>query len=243
VAAELERRWNETLKAQSLLEVELETLRQSPANELSEAAKTELMKLGTDLPRLWNHPASSPEIKKRILRTVLKEIVVNINDDNIHMVLHWQGGSHTELQVAKNRTGHHRWVTDADTIDLVRHLARVWSDPSIAAVLNRLNKRTAHGHHWTAGRVCTLRYDHAIPVYRDGEREARGEMTLEEAAAVLDVSRMTVLRMIRRKLLPATQACLGAPWLIRKEDLASRQEELRNAPRTANPNQLSMDLQ
>jgi excisionase family DNA binding protein len=243
VAAELEHRWNETLKAQSLLEVELETLRQSPANELSEAAKTELMKLGTDLPRLWNHPASSPEIKKRILRTVLKEIVVNINDDNIHMVLHWQGGSHTELQVAKNRTGHHRWVTDADTIDLVRHLARVWSDPSIAAVLNRLNKRTAHGHHWTAGRVCTLRYDHAIPVYRDGEREARGEMTLEEAAAVLDVSRMTVLRMIRRKLLPATQACLGAPWLIRKEDLASRQEELRNAPRTANPNQLSMDLQ
>jgi excisionase family DNA binding protein len=243
VAAELERRWNETLKVQSLLQEELETLRQSPTNELSAAAKAELLKLGTDLPRLWNHPASSPDIKKRILRTVIKEIVVNINGDKIHMVLHWQGGDHTELQFAKNRTGQHRWATDADTTELVQHLARVLPDQSIAAVLNRLNKRTAHSHSWTAGRVCSLRNHFAIPVYREGEREARGELTLEEAAAVLNVSRMTVLRMIRRKLLPAAQACLGAPWLIRKKDLQLLQDHLKNAPRTPNPNQLSMDLQ
>jgi len=243
VAAELERRWNETLKAQSVLQEELEQLRQAPSNELSAAAKAELLSLGTDLPRLWNHPASSPEIKKRILRTVFKEIVVNISGDTIHMVLHWQGGSHTGLQIAKNSRGQHRWTTDADTIELVRHLARVLPDQSIGAVLNRLNKRTAHGHNWTAGRVCAFRNDHAIPVYRDGEREARGELTLEEAAAALNVSRMTVLRMIRSKLLPATQACLGAPWLIRKEDLEMRREQLKNVPRTPDPNQLCMDLE
>ena len=243
VAAELERRWNETLKAQSVLQMELEQLRQAPSAELSAAAQEELLNLGTDLPRLWNHPASSPEIKKRILRTVLKEIVVNISGDTIHMVLHWQGGSHTELQIAKNRSGHHRWTTEADTIELVRHLARVLPDQSIAAVLNRLNKRTAHGHSWTAGRVCAFRNHHVIPVYRDGEREARGELTLEEVAAALNVSRMTILRMIRSKLLPATQACLGAPWLIRKEDLQLREEQLKNVPRTPNPNQLCMDLE
>lgn len=243
VAAELERRWNETLKAQGLLQTELEQLRQAPHNELSVAAKAELLSLGTDLLRLWNHPTSSPEIKKRILRTVLKEIVVNIRDNNIHMVLHWQGGGHTELQIAKNRTGQHRWVTDADTVELVRHLARVLPDQSIGAVLNRLNKRTAHGHNWTAGRVCAFRNDHAIPIYRTGEREARGELTLEETAAALNVSRMTILRMIRNKLLPATQACLGAPWLIRKEDLRLCQEQLKTGPRTPNPNQICMDLE
>ncbi|MGB2667907.1 MAG: helix-turn-helix domain-containing protein [Candidatus Acidiferrum sp.] len=66
---------------------------------------------------------------------------------------------------------------------------------------------------------------------------------MEEAAAVLNVSRMTVLRMIRRKLLPAAQACLGAPWLIREKDLQLLQDHLKNAPRTPNPNQLPMDLQ
>lgn len=159
------------------------------------------------------------------------------------MVLHWQGGDHTELQFAKNRTGQHRWATDADTTELVQHLARVLPDQSIAAVLNCLNKQTAHSYCWTAGRVCSLRNHFAIPVYRKGEREARRELTLEEAAAVLNVSRMTVLRMIRRKLLPAAQACLGAPWLIRKKDLQLLQDHLKNAPRTPNPNQLPMDLQ
>jgi hypothetical protein len=48
VAAELERRWNETLKAQSVLQMELEQLRQAPSDELSAAAKEELLNLGTD---------------------------------------------------------------------------------------------------------------------------------------------------------------------------------------------------
>lgn len=244
VAAELERRWNETLKKETLLQQELRQLREAPSDQLSTTGKEELLRLGMDLPRLWNHPLSSPEIKKRILRTVLKEIVVNVSGgDTIHLVLHWQGGSHTELRIAKNRPGHHRWTTDADTVELVQHLARVLPDESIAAVLNRLHKRTAHGHPWTAGRVCAFRSDHAIPVYRKGEREARGELTLEEAAAALNVSRMTVLRMIRSKLLPATKACIGAPWLIRKEDLQLRQEQLKNVPRTADPNQLDMYLE
>ncbi len=84
VAAELERVWNETLKAQFLLQAELEQLRQAPHDELSAAAKAGLLSLGTDLPRVWNHPTSSPEIKKRILRTVLQEIVVNIRDNKVH---------------------------------------------------------------------------------------------------------------------------------------------------------------
>jgi excisionase family DNA binding protein len=243
VAAELERRWNETLKKEILLQQELTQLREAPSDQLSTACREELLRLGMDLPRLWNHPLSSPEIKKRILRTVLREIVVNINGDTIHLVVHWQGGSHTELRIAKNRSGQHRWTTDADTVELVRHLARVLPDQSIAAVLNRLNKRTVHGHHWKAVRVCAFRNDHAIPVYRKGEREARGELTLEEAAAALNVSRMSVLRMIRSKLLPATQACIGAPWLIRKEDLQRRQEQLKNVPRTPDPNQLGMNLE
>ena len=78
-----------------------------------------------------------------------------------------------------------------------------------------------------------------------GERRARGELTVSEAASLLSVAETTVLRMIRHKHLPATHACLNAPWILLKEDVetyiaASRRAE---SPPTADPNQLALDIQ
>ena len=56
------------------------------------------------MPAAWRHPAAPPEIKKRILRTVLKEIVVTIADGKVWLVAHWQGGDHTLLEVSKQRS-------------------------------------------------------------------------------------------------------------------------------------------
>lgn len=57
--------------------------------------------------------------------------------------------------------------------------------------------------------------------YREGERAERGQVTLEEAASVLKVSEATVRRLITEKILPATQHCKGAPWVIRAANLES----------------------
>jgi hypothetical protein len=86
-----------------------------------------------------------PEFKKRILRTVFKKIMATPAGDTIHLVLHWQGGDHTELTLQKTRIGHTRYVTDTDTIELIRSLARIQPDPMIASVLNRMGRRTAQG--------------------------------------------------------------------------------------------------
>ena len=43
---------------------------------------------------------------------------------------------------------------------------------------------------------------------------------LDEAAAELGVSKMTVIRMIHSKTLPASQVCPGAPYVILRQDLA-----------------------
>jgi hypothetical protein len=53
-------------------------------------------------------------------------------------------------------------------------------DESIAAVLNRSGKSTSHGHSWTRMRICSLRKHKGIAVYREGERDERGEATLNE---------------------------------------------------------------
>jgi excisionase family DNA binding protein len=115
------------------------------------------------------------------------------------------------LRVRKNRTGQHRWGTHADVVELVTVLARQMPDQAIAAVLNRAGKKTGKGNGWTRSRVCVLRNHRRIPPYRVGERAERGELTLEEAAKILDVSEATVRRLIKEKALAAHQ--LSSPRL------------------------------
>jgi hypothetical protein len=236
------------LVAVSELEDKLAARQRAAPQRLSEQEREQLLALGANLPKVWNHPNASAETRKRIFRAVIKEIVVRVEGDELHMKLHWHGGDHTALVVRKNRSGYHRFVTDADTTDLIRALARLQPDASTAALLNRMGKRTAKGHTWTMASVRVFRNDNGIAVYRDGERAERGEVNLEEAAQLLQVSSMSVLRLIQRKILSAQQPCVGAPWTIRRVDLESAavQEAVRLGQRTAltaNPDQNSLDFQ
>ena len=127
------------------------------------------------------------------------------------------------MEIKKNRAGQTRWSTNDDVIGLIHALARQMPDKSIAAVLNRSGKQTGRGNTWTRMRVCSVRTQNGIPPYQEGERKARGEVTLNEAADILAVSPSTVLRMIGNGLLPAQQLCKGAPWIIREVALQAEQ--------------------
>ena len=245
VAAELELRWNEALQVVAQRQAELEALNSSETLQITEEQRQALFALADSLPTVWGHPATSPEMRKRILRTVLKEIVVFVRDHRIRLVLHWQGGDHTELEVGKNQPGSHRWKTDLEIERIIRVLARLMPDAGIAGLLNRLGKRTAKGHSWTRNRVCCFRNDHQIPVHEEGERQSRNELTLEETAKRLAVSTMTVRRLIKRKVLPATQICVGAPWVIQESDLSlpTVTSALRDTPPTANDKQGILNFQ
>jgi DNA invertase Pin-like site-specific DNA recombinase len=219
VAGELERRWNERLLAVRELEGEREALLATPEMTLSDTDRDRLLALGADLERAWESPGATAATRKRIIRSLIHEIVVRIRDEVLDLVVHWHGGDHTALQVRKNRTGEHRWSTAADVVDLVRVLARQMPDSTIAAVLNRARKSTGRGNSWTRVRVRSLRNQHAIAAYREGERAERGEVTLDEAATALKVSPSTVRRLIEEQSLPAQQLCKGAPWMIKAVDL------------------------
>ena len=145
----------------------------------------------------------------------------------------------------KNRPGHHRWTTDAETGTLIAELARVVSDRSIAGLLSRLGKTTGKGNRWTEARVRGYRTSHGIAVYREGEREERGELTLQEAAERLGVSKMTVLREIQRGAIAASQSCKGAPWIIAMHALERGRQTAPGTKQgsiTAEPNQKTLAL-
>jgi excisionase family DNA binding protein len=236
VAGELERRWNERLVVVRNLEAELDQLGAEQAEALTVADRGRLMMLGRDLAQAWDSPGATAETRKKIIRTVISEIVVDVVGDSLELVIHWQGGDHTRLGVKKNKFGHTRWVTDADIVDLLRALARHMPDHAIAMVLNRSGKTTSHAHSWTRGSVCSLRHQNDIAIHRPGERAERGEATISEAAAILDVSTSTVRRLIAERALSANQPCKGAPWIIPHAELAHETVRLEaNARRSRRP--------
>jgi excisionase family DNA binding protein len=219
VAGELERRWNERMVQLQELESQLENFSTQRMPKLSAEERAGLLELGRDLAMAWNSAGVSIETRKQIIRLLIKEIIVDIVEDALSLVIHWQGGDHTRLMVKKNKIGRTRWTVDADVVDLVRALARQMPDQTIAAILNRSGKLTGHGATWTRVHVCGLRKTHGIANYCEGERAERGEATLDEAADILKISRTTAYRMVNNGALPAQQLCRGAPWIVRLSDL------------------------
>lgn len=217
VAAELEARWNAALEKQRELKQRLES--DVPARAIDAGLRSRLLGLGADLTAAWNHPAASVELKKRVLRTVLTEIVVDIQEEppEIVMWLHWAGGVHTRLRVAKNRTGVHRRCASQEVVDLVRELAKVCPDADIAGILNRQGHRTGTGNPWTASRVRAFRVAHGVPVMPAGT--TRAWLTLADAASALGISTPSVRKLIERGTLPAKQVVACAPWVIDRKHL------------------------
>jgi DNA invertase Pin-like site-specific DNA recombinase len=226
VAGELEKRWNTALLRVTELEQQLQAAR-NDAIAVTAEQKEDLLRLGQRLQEAWNHSAASPELKKRILRTVLQEIVINHTEDGTAhvLVLHWKGGVHTELRVQRNRPGHHRRVTDVNVIELIRELSKVCIDSTIAATLNRLGYRTGTGKTWRAHSVSSLRYTQRLPNYTKG----KDWLTVEQTAAALEVSETVIRRLIKQRLLQAKQVVESTPWIIARQDLdlPSVQAEIR----------------
>ena len=244
----LARQWEACLTRVRDCEARLQSLEESGGRQrtLTPEDREAYLALGEDLPRVWSHGQTPPQLRKRLVRAVLVEIIATIKGREIHLLLHWKGGDHTHLVVPRNRTGVHRWTTDADTVALIRDLARMLPDELIAGLLNRLGRRTGRGNSWTKRRLCTFRSDRGIARYREGERQERGELILAEAAERLGVDRVVIRRLIRSGILPARQACKGAPWIIQQDALATpevRAELTRRRPLTPDPNQTTLDFQ
>jgi hypothetical protein len=158
-------------------------------------------------------------LKKRILRTLLQEVMIDVSEElpRVRLLLHWAGGVHTENVIPKNRTGRHRRSTDREVVELVRELAQVCDDTATAAILNRLGYRTGMANTWIESRVRALRSHYKIPSF--DAAAPRTWVTLDQAAAELGVSRHAVRNLLRRKVLPGQQIVPAAPWVIQRENL------------------------
>ena len=132
VAGARERRWNETRAQVAEAAARLATLEGQPTT-LREDQPHALRTLGDALATVWRHPAAPEALKKRMLRTVLQEMMIHTTQEPPEHVLHlhWHGGVHTEVRVARNTVGKHGRATDRDAIEVIGELAKVCRDLTI----------------------------------------------------------------------------------------------------------------
>lgn len=251
VAAELERRWNAALDAVAATTHALTAFDADRARTAPVMDAAAVRALASDLPSVWQDPRTDARLKKRIVRTLIEELLVDVDDDasRIQVVVRWAGGQHSALSVPKRRSGQHRYRTDANAISLIRELTLMLPDGQIASVLNRLGLQTAKGHGWTRNRVCIVRNHEGIPVHDAAQAAADGWLTMGGAAAQLGVSDTVIRKLIERKVLPARQVITHAPWMIRASDLAcdgvvhyvEQVRQGRALPPVDNPAQLTLE--
>ena len=133
VAAELERRWNRALEAVAEVEREWVAFEAGDRRKDERIDREALLELAEDLPGVWHDPESDMRLKKRIVGTLIEEILVDVDEESARIrMVRWAGGQHAQLSVRKQRKGQHRYTTDRKVVDIVRELAAMVPDGQIA---------------------------------------------------------------------------------------------------------------
>jgi hypothetical protein len=214
VAAELEARWNRALE--HVGGVEAKVAAHDAATPAREAAMpASLAGLAGGLRSVWTAPDTDARLRKRVVRTVVQEVVADLDEaaGEIVLLIHWAGGVHTELRLPRRRRGQ-RNSTSPDTVAAVRQLVLIASDDVIAGMLNRNGLTTGNGNRWTRERVTALRSHHGIPVHRRMPEDQAPWLNLNKAAAVPRISPKTLRLAVEAGRIDAVHPLPDGPWIF-----------------------------
>ena len=214
VARELEARWNAALERVAELEARIRRL-QAGASARPALDRAALMALAHDLPAAWNAPSATARTKQRIVRILVQEVVIDLDDaaNEAVVTVHWHGGRHTEIHVARVSRGRYPDDQHPSAVEVIRKLGTQWPDRELAATMNRMRCKSVDGESWTTVRVRELRERLGIAAF-DPATPRVETISVDETAHRLKICVGSVLRLIRECVLPATQLMPSAPWQV-----------------------------
>jgi DNA invertase Pin-like site-specific DNA recombinase len=243
VARELERRWDEALRADEQLRAEYARFQQDCPTQLSASEREQILALSQDLPALWHAATTTPEDCQAVARLLLERVTVTVEGDSerVDVELRWAGGfvsRHTlsrPVQTYQQLSNYRELVA---RIDALRSERKTLSE--IAAALN------ADGFHppkrsprFTKQIVSCFLRERGVrtgPLPRsvtDGSHLRADEWWLAELAAELAMPVATLHRWQRVGWVTSRKvAAAGGRWAIYAgADELIRLRRLRNAPR------------
>ena len=179
-----------------------------------------LLRLAEDLPKAWEAAGADARAKQRLVRLLIEEVVIDLDDAANEAVatIHWIGGRHTEIRMARRRTGRYPEDRSPSPAEVLRKLGGQWPDRELAVTMNRMRCKTEDGETWTTVRVAQLRERLGVPDFNpDADRPKT--LTVDATARRLGVCVGSIYKLIRSGALPATQIMHSAPWQVPVEAL------------------------
>ena len=191
VAGTLEADWNTALRALTDAQEAYDTARQQHTGQLTSTQKTRISQLVTDLPAIWNDPATPMRERKRIARLLLTDVTVTRASDTITAHVRLAGGQDRTLTLPVPKRAWEIRQTPASTITEIGRLLDHHTCAEIAGILRRRGLANGQGKPLTATMV-----QRVIRTYQLRSRRQRllaaGLIPLGEMAALLGVSTATV---------------------------------------------------
>lgn len=227
VARSLERAWEEKLRAIETVEQEYARWRAEEPLVIGAADRKQLQNLGENLPRIWQATTTSAADRKRIVRLIMREVVLDQRRSRgqVWLKIVWQTGATSEHHLQR------RVHTYRDYIDIQRLRQRIAElngagkmDKEIATILNREGFIAARACAFKGENVWLLRTRWNIPTVKINGAGANpmrwpdGTFSVQGAAAALGITAQTVFDYLDRGLLSGRQLTKGQPWQIDLSD-------------------------
>jgi DNA invertase Pin-like site-specific DNA recombinase len=219
VARSLEARWEARL-------AELAEAHAALATQVSSRpclpSPDQLASTVADLPALWSAPTTTDKDRKRLLRTLLGDVILTPSTDDttrIDVGLRWKSGATQQMQVTRRKSAVQLRNTDPAAIVLARRIGPSLDNAGLAAALNAAGYTTGTGTPFTVDAAGNLRHYQHIPypgLLHDGER------TPHQIADHLGVSTGTIHQWITTGVLPARRGpanrwCVPFPPEVEQE--------------------------
>jgi DNA invertase Pin-like site-specific DNA recombinase len=191
VADTLEASWNTALRALNQAKEAYDQARKQHAGHLTDAQKTRISQLVTDLPGIWHDPATPMRERKRIARLLLTDVTVTRTSHTITAHVRLAGGQHHTLTLPVPEPAWKIRQTPTSTTAEIDRLLDHHTCTEIASILRCRGLVNGEGRPFTPTMV-----QRVIRTYQLRSRHQRlldtGLIPLTQMAGLLGVSTSTV---------------------------------------------------
>jgi DNA invertase Pin-like site-specific DNA recombinase len=191
VADTLEADWNTALRTLNDAQAAYDTARDRQTGRLTDAQRARIRRLATDLPDLWNDPATPARERKRIARLLLTDVTLHRTAEVVTAHVRFPGGQSTTLTLPVPKPAYEQRRTTAEVVAAVDALLDEHTSGEVADVLNGRGLASGTGEPFHRGIVDDVVRAYRLRTRRQRLREA-GMLTLAEAAEAFGVAPHTV---------------------------------------------------
>ena len=197
VAYALEADWNHKLRELADAQDDYDRAQRAGNAPLSDDQQTRIRALASDLPALFNDPATPARERKRLIRLLITDVTLIKTDEHITAHVRLSGGALHTLTVPRPLRAWEAHTTPASTIALIDELLADHTYDETVKILNQRGLTGGWGKPFTVPSLTQLCRNRGIPSHRDRLRAA-GMLTLDEIADQLGVTPATVKLWQRR---------------------------------------------